>query len=178
MQENITIARPYAQAVFETASGDNNFADWSAILELLSDIVADPQMQSLLRNPTIKSDFLADMIIEICGDRTRDEGRNFIRVLAAARRLALAPQIRTLFEQQRAEAEGVVEVTVKSAYPLEQGEIDRIAGAMGRRLGKKTFVTTIVDKDLIGGVVIRTGDSVIDASVMGRLKQLGSHLAE
>ena len=178
MQENITAARPYAQAVFETAREDNNLPVWSETLNLISMVVADPQMQQLIRNPTLKAEFLADMIIDICGNRLNDEGKNFTRTLAAARRLLLAPQIQSLYELQRAEAEGVIEITVQSAYALSDAEIKGISTSMQGRLGKKVSVTTQVDEKLIGGVVIRAGDSVIDASVMGRLKQLGARLAE
>lgn len=178
MQENITAARPYAQAVFAQAKEDNSLDTWSGNLNLLNMVVADPQMQVLLKNPTIKADVLAGIIVDICGDQIDDMGRNFIRVLASARRLPLTGHIHELYAAARAAAENTVEVSVSSAFQLEQTEIDRISDSMSKRLGKKVTVTTNIDKDLIGGVVIRAGDSVIDASVMGRLKQLGSHLAD
>ena len=178
MQENNTAARPYAQAVFEQAREENDLGKWSEMLNLIGMVVSDTQMESLLRNPTIKTAFFADLILDICGDHLTGEGRNFIRVLADARRLSLAPQIYTLYEQLRAEAEDVIEVVIDSAYPLEESEQEVIAKSMQERLGRNITITTKVDEKLIGGVVIRAGDSVIDASVLGRLKQLGSQLAE
>lgn len=178
MKENITAARPYAQAVFEQAREENNLTQWSESLNLIKLVVSDPQMQRLLGNPTIKSDFIAGLILDVCGDNLTDKGKNFIRLLAQARRLPLAPQIYTLYEQLRTEAEDIVDVEISSAFPLEESEKDAISNAMNKRLGKKINITTNIDEKLIGGVVIRAGDSVIDASVMGRLKQLGSRLAE
>ena len=178
MQLDLTAARPYAQAVFELAREDGEFGTWSGMLNLLKTVVADASMGSLLANPTLKAAFLADFILDICGDHLTDEGRRFVRVLAAAGRLPLAPQIAMVYEQLRIEAEGIVEVELISAYPLEESDRQHIADAMTRRLGKKITITANIDKNLIGGVVIRAGDSVIDASVSGRLRQLGNLLAE
>ena len=178
MQLNLTAARPYAQAIFELARDEGEFGTWSGMLNLLKTVVADKQMASLLSNPTLKAAFLADFILDICGDHLTDEGRSLIKVLAGAGRLPLAPQISMLYEQHRIEAEGVVEVELISAYPLEESDRQHIADAMTKRLGKKITITANVDKDLIGGLVVRAGDSVIDASVSGRLRQLGNLLAE
>ena len=178
MQTDITTARPYAQAVFELARDAGDYAPWTAMLDLLKQVVVDPQMRPLLGNPTIKKEVLAALILEICGARLSAQGQSFVKVLAAAGRLALAPQIVLLFEQHRTEAEGIAEVEVISAYPLADQEQQKITAAMAQRLGKRITIKARVDKQLIGGVVIRAGDAVIDASVMGRLRQLGNVLAE
>lgn len=178
MQENITAARPYSQAVFEQAQEEENLGKWADMLNVISMVISDPQMQAVLENPRLNAELLADFVLDICGSNLTDEGGNFVRVLANAGRLSLAPHIYTLYEQRRTEAEGVVEVEVISAYPLEDAEKNRLSDAMAGRFGKKINVTTRIDKSLIGGTVIRAGDSVIDASVRGRLKQLGSELAE
>ena len=178
MQADITVARPYAQAVFELARDAGDFAPWSAMLDFLEKVVADPQMRPLLGDPTIRKGVLAGLLQDICGDRLTAQGRNFIQVLADAGRLALVPQIGLLYEQQRTEAEGVTEVEVISAYPLDDREKQKISSAMAQRLGKQITINARIDKQLIGGVVIRAGDAVIDASVLGRLRQLGNVLAE
>lgn len=178
MQENTTLARPYATAAFELAQEASDLAAWSEMLHLLNLIVSDPQMQRVLNNPRLDSKFLADFVLDISAERLSETGRNFVRVLADAGRLSLAPQIYQLFEQRRTDSEGVVDVEVVSAYELEQDEQDKIATAMAKRFGKKINISTRIDDSLIGGTVIRAGDSVIDASIRGRLRQLGSELAE
>jgi F-type H+-transporting ATPase subunit delta len=178
MQADITAARPYAQAVFELARDAGSYTQWTAMLEMLELVVADPQIQALLGNPTVKKEVLAQLVLDVCGARLTDHGRNFVSTLAAVGRLGLVPQIAVLFEQQRIEAEGVANVDILSAYPLEEKDKQQIAAAMARRLGRKVTTTTHIDKQLIGGVVIRCGDAVIDASVLGRLQQLGNVLAE
>lgn len=178
MQENTTLARPYATAAFELAQEASDLAAWSEMLHLLNLIVSDPQMQRVLNNPRLDSKFLADFVLDISAERLSETGRNFVRVLADAGRLSLAPQIYQLFEQRRTDSEGVVDVEIVSAYELEQDEQDKIATAMAKRFGKKINISTRIDDSLIGGTVIRAGDSVIDASIRGRLRQLGSELAE
>ncbi len=176
MQENTTAARPYAIAAFDQALNENKLSAWSQMLNLLNMVISDQQMQSVLKNPRLDADSLSDFVLDICGDQLSETGKNFVKVLTDAGRLSLVPQIFTLFEQKRADAEGMVDIEVISAYPLTTDQQDKIADAMGKRFGKKIQITSRLDESLIGGAVIRAGDAVIDASVRGRLKQLGSEL--
>jgi len=178
MQEKTTQARPYAIAAFEQAQDEGKLSDWSNMLYILSLVVSDTQMQSVMDNPKVGTQALSDFVLDVCGKNLSDTGKNFVKLLVDAGRLSLAPQIYQLFEQNRADAEGIVEVEVVSAFPVEADEQKKIADAMGKRLGKRIEVSTRIDESLIGGVIIRTGDSVIDASIKGRLKQLGNELAE
>jgi F-type H+-transporting ATPase subunit delta len=176
MQEKTTIARPYAQAVFETASEESKLNEWSEMLGLLDSIVSDAQMQAVLSNPKLDAAALTDFVLGVSGDSLNETGSNLVKVLADARRLAILPEINNLFEQLKAEAEGVIEVTVTSAYELAADQQAVISEAMAKRLGRKVEITSDIDDSLIGGVVIRAGDSVIDASVKGRLKALATQM--
>ena len=178
MKENLTVARPYAEAVFELAREEGSLGTWSDMLKLLSMIIADRQMYMVLENPKLDAGFQAGFILDICGDNLTQEGKNFVKVLAEARRLPQAPAISELFEQLRLEEEGLVDIEVISAYPLDDQERNRIAGTMEKRYGKKVSISTRIDKSLIGGSIIRAGDTVIDASVKGSLNKLGNQLAE
>lgn len=178
MQETTTIARPYAGAVFEQAQSDGELQKWSAMLHILNQVASDPAMQTLIKNPKVGRQQLADIILDICGDRLNKHGRNFVSILIDAGRLPVMPQICKLFEEKKAEAVGIAEVEVISAYPLEDQQQEKIKQVMAKRLGKKVQITAHVDQSLIGGAVIRAGDSVIDASLRGRLKQLGHTFAE
>src|SRR5690554_3294158 len=114
MAENITIARPYAQAVFDLAREKNTFDEWSRVLELLSVVVADPQMAKVIGNPGVSSETLANLIIEVCGNALTEHGRSLVRTLAENRRLQLLPEMRALYEAMRAEAEQLVQAEVVS----------------------------------------------------------------
>jgi len=178
MKENYTVARPYAQAVFELAHEESDLGRWSDMLKLISMVVSNPQMYLVLENPKLDSAFQTAFILDICGDHLSETGKKFVRVLADGRRLSQASAIFKLFEQYRLEEEETVDVEVISPYPLDDQEKDRIAQAMKKRFGKKININTRIDETLIGGSIIRAGDSVIDASIKGSLRQLGSQLAE
>ncbi len=177
MHEKTTIARPYSQAAFELAQEEDRLHDWAAMLQLLGMVVSNPAMASAIKNPRLEREKLAGIVIEICRDRLTETFRNFVRLLAYTGRLHLAPQIQELFEKKRTDAEGIARVTVTSAYPLEDDQEEKIRKIMAKRTGKKVEIDTRVDESLIGGVVIRAGDSVIDASLRGRLKQLSHNFA-
>jgi F-type H+-transporting ATPase subunit delta len=176
MLEKTTIARPYAQAVFELSQDSANTAEWSGVLELLNRIVSDAQMRLLLNNPKVSHEQLQDLVIGIAGDSFSQQAKNFVKVLVSASRLQYATQIAELFEAMLADAEGTIDVKVSSAYELDQAQQDNIAKGISGRLGKKVKITVTIDESLIGGAVIRAGDSVVDASVRGRLSELSNQL--
>jgi F-type H+-transporting ATPase subunit delta len=177
MQEKLTIARPYALAAFGYASDANDVPAWSAMLDALADAVSNADLKPLIRHPRVSDGQLTELLTEILGSCLDEPRANFIQALLAAERLELAPEIAELFERHRAAAQGVVDVRVQSAYALSADEQQRIASAVRGRLGKECKVTTDVNPDLIGGAVIKVGDSVIDISLRGRLRALEQRLA-
>ena len=177
MQEKTTIARPYARAAFEQAHATNALGQWSGMLEFLAAVVSDPQMRKVISHPRMDPSRLSQMLVELCGARMAAGGENFIRLLAGAGRLAFTPEIHALFERQRTRAEGTSEVEIISAYELDEGQRARLADLVAKRLKRKVQVSARVDESIIGGVIIRDGDSVIDASLRGRLRQLYNEFA-
>ena len=177
MLENVTIARPYATAVFELAQESQQVAEWSSMLDLLGLLVSDPDMRRLIFNPKVSSEQLQELIFDVYRDGLSDTGRNLVKILVQAERLQYAPQIKQLYEQMRADAEGRLEVEVVTAYELDQQQQDTIAGTISARLGKQVNIVTSIDQSLIGGAVIRAGDSIIDASLRGRLTEMRNQLS-
>ena len=177
MPEKATLARPYAKAAFEQARGENKAQEWSGLLELLAVIAADPLMRRVARNPKVSAEQLSALIMELCADRLLPSGRNFVQLLVYAGRLEVAPEIRVQFEKRRLQAEGRADVEVTAAFELDDAQRNRIRELMTRRLGREITLSATVDKSLIGGAIIRSGDSVIDASVRGRLRVLGNELS-
>lgn len=176
MAERRTTARPYAEAAFALARDTGRLKPWSEMLGLLAAIAGDAGMQRLLGDPRLPHERLAGLVIEIGGAHLDKAAQNFVRLLAENRRLGLLPEIIELYEIRRAEAEAIVEADVTSAYPLSDAEQQKIGAALKRRLGREVHVTARVDAALLGGIVIRAGDLVIDGSVRGRLAALASHL--
>lgn len=176
MAELTTIARPYAQAAFATARDQNNLLGWSQALERVAQVICDPQLRSLISHPRIQAEQLSTLILEM-GQSPDPMFSNFVRVLAESRRLNVFTQIAELFELYRAEAERTQKVEVRSAFALTSEQQARIAAAMKKRLGREVLLEVEVDPSLVGGVVIRAGDQVVDGTVGAQLQRLAQALA-
>jgi len=175
MAERLTMARPYAEAVFGLAQDENDLASWSDVLRSLALVTSDKQMQDIISNPETNSEALFGLIVSITG-KLEPKAENLVRVLMDNDRLLLLPEILALYEEHRARAEASIDVEVASAVKLDAEQEMVIATALEKKLGKKVKLSSSVDESLIGGVVIHAGDLVIDGSVKGRLGELASHL--
>jgi len=176
MAEKTTIARPYAEAVFKLAQQQGSLKDWSERLQLYAAIASNPEMASLIGNPKISNEQLAELFGELCGDKLDDYGKNFIATLIENDRLDLLPEIAGLYEQARADAEGVITAEVLSALPLDDAQQKKIAASLKKRLGRDVVLECEVDESLLGGAVIRAGDLVIDGSAKGQVERLSNVL--
>lgn len=172
----ITIARPYAEAVFTHAQESGKLDPWSEMLSFLSQVVSDPAVAPIIGNPLIDRQALTDLLLEIGGDHINDEGGNLIRLLVQNGRLVLVPEIESLFETLKADKERTLNVLVTSAYALKPEQEKTIAEALKAKLGRDITISSEKNPDLIGGVHIRAGDLVIDGSVRGKLQQLANEL--
>jgi F-type H+-transporting ATPase subunit delta len=175
--DKTTIARPYARAAFEEARGHKVLGPWSESLQRAAAVVKDPRVQNLLGNPAVTNSELAQFVIDLAGPQLDEQGRNFVQTLAENRRLAYLPEISTLFDELKDEAEGVVDVTVTSAAPLDNGQRDALSAALQRRLKRQVRLHCETDPSLLGGAVLRAGDLVIDGSVRSRLDRIAYELA-
>ena len=171
MAELSTLARPYARAAFEYAVNED-LAAWSTQLALAAVVAQAENMVKVLSSPSLTSAQQSKHFIDVCGDELSDKVQNFIKVLAENKRLALLPEISTLYEQFKANREKSVDVEVATAYELDAAIQEKLATALSGKLEREVNVQTSVDKDLLGGVVIRAADVVIDGSIRGRLNKL------
>lgn len=172
MAEKMTVARPYARAVLEIATDENAMAGWSEFLGRGSAAAADKHVQALIGNPAVSREALGELFIEICGDSAGRAGVNFLKLLAENGRMAWLPEIAAEYEKLRAEAENVIDVQLTSAVELADSQRDSFAAALRKRLGRNVRLHCDTDETLLGGVVIRAGDLVIDGSLLGRLDRL------
>jgi F-type H+-transporting ATPase subunit delta len=176
MEDVSALARPYGLAAFKQAQEEGSIQVWSRMLELLVLVMQDATMRGLIANPKVNDQQLAELIIDVAGDGLSQTGGNLVRILAENERLAEIASVAAVFEQERDRIEGRSHVEVTSAFELTDSQQKSIADSMSKRLGTDVDVSVTVDKALIGGVVIRSGDTVIDASLRGRLSQLGQSL--
>ena len=177
MAELSTIARPYAEAIFSLAHEAAKLADWSDMLALAAAVAADANMQPLIGNTNINKSQLSGLFLDICGDKLTAEGKNTIKVLVENRRLNVLPEIAKQFEALKAEAEKTVDAEVISAFEVSQAQQKQIAEKLKQRLGREVTLTCRVDESLLGGVIIKAGDLVIDGSAIGQIHKLSVELA-
>jgi len=176
MAELTTLARPYAKAAFEYAQAHQQLASWSAMLGLAAAVSQDDRMQRVLKAPRLTSTEKATTFIEVCGDKFDAQVRNFLHITSENNRLELLPEIAELFELYKAEQEKSVDVDVTSAFALSDEQQDKLAKVLSARLNREVRLQVAEDAALIGGVIIRAGDLVIDGSIRGKLANLAEAL--
>jgi F-type H+-transporting ATPase subunit delta len=176
MADRLTIARPYARAAFEEARERGGLPAWSESLHTAAQVVQDPRVQSLLGNPHVTPEQLAQLVTGIAGPKLGAEGANFVHTLADNRRLGFLPEIATLFDTLKDEAEGVADVTLTSVTPPDAAQQSKLSAALERRLKRKVRLHCRIDPTLIGGAVLQAGDLVIDGSLSTRLERIAYEL--
>jgi len=177
MAELTTIARPYAKAIFAHATAVKAEAAWSTMLQKAAAIAADEAMVQVLKNPAIKGDTKCEILADLTKDVAVNGADALMEALAHYGRLLALPAISTEFETLLAQGQQALEVTVTSAFPLEADEVQLLESKLKARYsGKSIRVETAVDQSLIGGFEIRSSDTVIDATVRGRLSKIAESL--
>jgi len=175
MSDFETAARPYARALFELGVENNKLQQWQDSLQQAAVIAADDDMLAMFVQPAILAKELAELFLSVAtaaGVEADADFRNLIGLLAENDRLAALPAISAQFAVLKQEAEGKIEVRVRSAMELSAEQQQSIASSMARRLGKEVSLTTEIDTSLIAGVIVSAGDLVIDGSASGRMQKL------
>jgi len=176
MAELSTLARPYAKAAFEFAVDTKDLQGWAQSLATAAVVTQQSAVVKLLGSPSSTKTLQAATVIEICGDTLNVAGQNFVVILSENRRLTLLPQISHQFEIMKANREKAIDVEVTSAQTLDAAQQQMLSGALSEKLERKVNMQVSLDKSLLGGAVIRAGDTVIDGSIRGRLTKLAESL--
>jgi len=177
MSEAITTARPYAQAAFDEALKQADLKGWAEVLLSLAEAVSYPEVRAIVTSPRVARTQVESLMEGLLGSQANLQQRNFVRVLVANQRLLILPEITALYEALRAEAEKTVNVVVDSAFELSTAQQEKIVSSLKARMGREIKLVCKVNKELLGGVVIRAGDKVIDGSARTRLGEMANALA-
>lgn len=171
-----TLARPYARAAFNVADQAGAADAWSGMLERAAAAVRTDAFGRVIGHPRIDDKQLMTLFADVLGEASDPAFENFLKILMHYRRLPLLPEIAAQFETLKRARDNRLKVNVTSAVELESDQLDKIATRLRERFGREIELATGIDQSLLGGFVIRAGDKVIDASVRGRLRQLGRNL--
>jgi F-type H+-transporting ATPase subunit delta len=175
MAESLTVARPYAEAAFRHARDAGQLPAWSSALARVAEVVDQDAARAVLDHPALSASQRAGLIAEVAGGLDQAQC-NFLSLLAQNERLAFAGEIARHYDRLRNEHEGLIEARIASAFPIDDQQVQAIVNTLSERFGRRIKASVTVEPELIGGVSIRMGDEVIDASVRGKLTQLSSAL--
>ncbi|MEZ5614610.1 MAG: F0F1 ATP synthase subunit delta [Rhodocyclaceae bacterium] len=179
MAENVTLARPYAEAAFQLAkdanAGTNALGSWQQALDRMAAVAADAQMLECIANPRLLPSQVAQLFLDVAGSLSAEQ-QNFVRLLVDNERLQVLPEIRELYVELKNGQEGVQEAEIASAFPLDDATLKNLVAELETRFNCRIQATVSLDPELIGGVRIAVGDQVIDASVRGKLAAMATAL--
>ncbi len=178
MSELATLARPYAVAVFKRAKETDSAKTWSKNLAFLAAVLTDKSISGVIDDPKVGKSALSTLLLDICEGQLdqEQEGSNFLKLLIENNRLSLIAAIAEIFETYKAEDEGSIDVDVTTAFAFTKESKQSFNATLEKAFGKKINMKIAVDSSLIGGVLVRAGDQVIDGSVRGQLQQLAQRL--
>ena len=187
MADNNTVARPYAEAVFEVARENDALDELSSSLAAARDLLSDGQVVTFLGQPSLNDEqrleFLQSLFAEAVGEGSvfaggSPHGTNFLKLLLENGRVVAMPEIAEQFEALKAKIENSIDAVITTAAPLSATQEKEIAGSLAEKLGRDVRISTEIDENLIGGAVIRAGDVVIDGSLRARLEGLTNALTK
>jgi F-type H+-transporting ATPase subunit delta len=140
-------------------------------------VAADEDMRRMIDNANITKAQLSELILKVCSGKLSAEGENFIKLLVENRRLDVLQDIADQYEALKAEAEKTIEAEVVSAFKITEAQEKMLAKKLKARLGRDVSLNCRVDETLLGGIIIKAGDLVIDGSSKGHIQKLSIKLA-
>ncbi len=176
MAERITIARPYAEALLQRALETDNLAQWSEQLQLLATLCQQAQVVEMIADPNVDKQTINQFVLDVLGDSLMAEAKNLLQLLLENERLDFMVEIAQLFEQLKSEREQQQEVELITAQAITEEQLAHLNQQLSQHFARTIKLNTQEDPALIGGLIIRAGDVVIDASVRGRLQQMANHI--
>ena len=176
MAELATVARPYAEAAFQSSLAKNSLASVADGLEFLAAAARDERIHSVISNPKVGAHQKKELFLAIGGERFDETLKNLVSMLVDNHREVLIGSIAEQFAELRNEHERVLRARITSAQALTDAQRDEIVAALEKRYGKKIEAEVDVDPELLGGARVQVGDQVIHASVRDALAQMAAAL--
>jgi F-type H+-transporting ATPase subunit delta len=168
--------RRYADAAFEIALRDKAVETWRRDIDAAAEIVTEGELEAVLANPAIPLDQRVSVAEQVFASLSGPV-RNLVLLLVRRHRIEQLPQVAAEFRRLDDRRNGLTHAVATSAAPLEADEVKAITARLEELTGGKVDLETAVDPSLLGGLVVRVGDRLIDGSVRGRLERLRHQLA-
>ncbi|MEM1243528.1 MAG: F0F1 ATP synthase subunit delta [Pseudomonadota bacterium] len=176
MIEKFTLARPYAKGAFTVAKARGDMNEWMDLMQYAAALVAEKRIAFILNHPEITQEKKINLFIELCKDKLDAYREKFLRLLGDYKRLRILPEISELFMQYVKKDEKHTNIKVITAFAIDDAQTKKIEASLAQRLQHDVSLDIEVDPKLIGGMLIKAGDLVIDGSVRSQLAKLQQEL--
>lgn len=170
------MARRYAEAYFGLAREAEDIAGWRTDLAAVSDALSQPEVAQALRNPRLNLPHRVQLGLQLL-DGVSDQARNLARLMIERQRSGHIREVLAAFDELADRASGVLRAEVVTAVPVDAQLTEQITSVLSRRFGQSVRPVVRQDPSIIGGIVVRIGDRVIDDSIRTHLQQLQAALA-
>jgi len=176
MAELATIARPYAEALYQVAK-KHDVKAWGQALDALSQVAQDADLRQFADNPKVSVDQVFAVMTAAAKQTLAPELQNFLRAVIENSRLDALPAVVGQFHVLANAADGVADAQIYSAYPIEPAQLADVMGSLEKRFGRKLLPQVSLEPSLIGGIRVVVGDEVLDTSIKARLERMKVALA-
>ncbi|MDO9572059.1 MAG: F0F1 ATP synthase subunit delta [Hydrogenophaga sp.] len=170
MAEIATIARPYAEALFQAAKADT--ATTAVWLDELAAVASNDQLRQFADSPKSSPAQVFDLIAGVLKSNLPEMGANFLRTVIDNGRIAALPEIAAQFRVLKNAQQGTFDAVVHSAFDLDSAALVDLSGVLEKRFGRKLNLQVELQPELIGGIRVVVGDEVFDTSIKARLEQM------
>jgi F-type H+-transporting ATPase subunit delta len=174
MAEIATIARPYADALFQATQSD--LVGTQTWLQAFAAVAADPDLQAFASNPNSTASQVKEVLVSAAKIAPNSAASNFLTAVLDNGRLAALPEIASQYQLLKNASQGIHDAVIYSAFPIEPAALADLETALNKRFSRKLKCVVEMDTSLIGGVRVVVGDEVLDASVRARLDQMKATL--
>jgi len=175
MAELATLARPYAEALFQVAS-KGDLAQALSEIDALAAIASNPQLRQFADAPKANPEQVFDVITSVANTPLSDASKNLLRTVIDNGRLGVLPEIAAQVRTLVNEKTGVSDAIIESAFPIDGAALTELVATLEKRFGRKLKATVQLVPELIGGIRVVVGDEVLDTSVAARLEQMKAAL--
>lgn len=174
--ENNYLARPYAKAIFANAKLNNLFMEWEGFLKHSSELLSMTDVKELLKNPNLTHQQVLQILIDACGNVSFQESVNLLYVLSDNNRLYFLPEIYELFMHYKSLEDNIMDINVIIAFSPDDAFKSYINEFLEKKLQKKTIISYIVKPEILGGIIIKYDDYVIDGSIIKSIEDIRNTL--
>lgn len=178
MAELATIARPYAEALFQVArqGGSAELDGLAQQISELAQIAEQPALRQFAEHPKATSSQVFDVACAALKTPLSDAAKNFLNVVLENGRLNALPEVAAQFMALKNQHAGVLDANVQSAFAIDAPALAELGQLLEKRFGRKLKLSVQIVPELIGGIRVVAGDEVLDTSVRARLEQMKAAL--